>query len=118
MRCLFVAVLLPIVALLGCESTPAQQQVNLDTKAIAAEVAAAIKVDPTIDPKVKNQAQVIADAVVKAIDAKGNITPESVGTAVLQSGAVPDKYIGYGALGLLALRIVQAQVNNKKKTSP
>lgn len=110
---------LALSVLAGCDSSPAQQQANLDTKVLATQIAETLKADPMLplDSKTKDQAQKIADAVAAAIDAKGKITPETVTSAVVQSGVVPPQYLGYGALGLLLVRIVQAQLNAKKSSS-
>lgn len=117
--CFFASLIVLCCTFAACQNTPDQQQANLDTKVLASQIAEAIKTDPMLplDAKTKDQAQRIADAVVTAIDAKGNITPESAVKAVAQSGVVPPEYLGYGALGLLALRIIQAQMNAKKSSS-
>jgi outer membrane murein-binding lipoprotein Lpp len=112
---MILAVALPGLALTGCEATPRQQQANLDTKALAADVAAAIKTDPNLSDSTKKQAELVAGAVAAAIDAKGNVTPDSVAAAVLQSGAIPEKYSTYGVLALLAARMIQAQLAASRK---
>lgn len=102
----------------GCASTPQQQQANLDTKAIASEVATAIRSDPNLDSNTKANAELVATAVSKAIDAQGKVTVDSVANAVLQSGAVPPQYSTYGVLALLAARMVQAQIEARRKPTP